>query len=177
MSGFERLNLAGIEFPLDGPVKSRVAVATSIPPKLSRENAGKRIDAEYQKLCITSLVQCGFRVISVNSRDEIAILRPAFPEVTFVETTRNASQWTGRKNPYIADLLQCLKDVPESVVGIVNSDLVFENSPAWAECLAPLALGGTVLIGQRYDTHSLFGGTFRRFWPGFDYFFFATPIA
>lgn len=155
-----------------------IAVATSIPPKLVRENAGRRVDGEYQRLCIQSWLACGFRVISVNADDEIATLAPCFPDVHFVETSRNASSWTGRKNPYISDLLSALKDAPEPVVGIVNSDLVFENSSAWRECLPSLAaLDDAIVIGQRYDATSLLTGTFRRFWPGFDYFFFAKPLA
>jgi len=154
-----------------------IAVATSIPPRLVRENAGHRIDDEYQKLCIRSLVECGFRVVSVNSDDEIETLAPRFPEVNFVKTNRNASAWTGRKNPYIADLLSALADAPEPVVGVVNSDLIFESSTVWREGLASLAvLDDTIVIGHRYDATSLLTGTFRRFWPGFDYFFFAKSF-
>jgi len=116
-------------------------------------------------------------VVSVNSDDEIETLAPRFPEVNFVKTNRNASAWTGRKNPYIADLLSALADAPEPVVGVVNSDLIFESSTVWREGLASLAvLDDTIVIGHRYDATSLLTGTFRRFWPGFDYFFFAKSF-
>jgi Flp pilus assembly protein TadD len=153
-----------------------IAVATSIPPRLTRYDEGKRVDEDYQRLCISSWIAAGFRVLSINDRDEIAALSSRYPGVEFVVTERNASAWTGRKNPYIADLLEALKDVPEPVVGIINSDLVFESTPAWERNL-PAALSGAIVIGHRYDATSLLKGALRRFWPGFDYFFFDKAMA
>src|SRR5215831_2595505 len=153
-----------------------IAVATSIPPRLTRVNEGKRIDEEYQKLCISSWVAAGFRIVSVNDRDEIPDLASRFPDVEFVLTERNASAWTGRKNPYIADLLGALEDAPEPVIGIVNSDLIFEASAAWGTNL-PSLVSGAAVIGHRYDATSLLKGALRRFWPGFDYFFFDKTTA
>jgi len=49
-------------------------VATSILPKLVRENAGRRVDDDYQRLCIQSWLACGFRVISVNADDTARLL-------------------------------------------------------------------------------------------------------
>jgi len=96
--------------------------------------------------------------------------------VQFIATDRNASAWSGRKNPYISDLLLALKDADEPVVGIINSDLIFETSAMWTERL-PSLVNDTVIAGQRYDTTSLTHGIFRRFWPGFDFFFFDRAIA
>jgi tetratricopeptide (TPR) repeat protein len=155
---------------------SAVVVATSIPPKLARWNAGVAIGEEYQRLCIRSWFECGFRVISVNESDEIDELKPRYPEVDFVATHRNASTWTGRKNPYIADLLLALNDAPEPVLGIVNSDMVFEPSQAWRSAL-PSLTQGAIVIGQRYDATSLLNGTFRRYYPGYDSFFFDKALA
>lgn len=121
-------------------------------------------------------MDAGFRILSVNDREEITALSSRYPEVLFVATDRNASAWSGRKNPYIADLLLALKDADEPVVGIINSDLVFESSAMWRERL-PSLVSDTVIAGQRYDTTSLSNGIFRRFWPGFDFFFFDRAIA
>jgi hypothetical protein len=157
-------------------VHPAIAVATSIPPRLDRQDAGQPIDRNYQRLCVRSWIDAGFRILSVNDREEIAALAPCYPEINFVSTDRNASAWTGRKNPYIADLLGVLTGAPEPVVGIINSDLIFETSLAWKERL-PSLVGDAVIIGQRYDATSLLKGTFRRFWPGFDYFFFDKSTA
>jgi tetratricopeptide (TPR) repeat protein len=153
-----------------------IAVATSIPPVLSRRNAGRAIDSEYQKLCLRSWLDCGFRVVSVNHLDEIAGLASIYPEVSFVATNRDASAVSGRRTPYIADLLCALIDTPEPVVGIINSDLVFEPSAAWREEMLR-AVGGAVVTGQRHDATSLLEGTFRKYYWGFDFFFFDIKAA
>src|SRR5262245_47268253 len=89
------------------------------------------MDSEYQALCIRSLLACGFRVLSVNHAGEIPALAARYPEVAFIETTRDASVISGRRTPYIADLLHAVSTAAEPVAGIVNSDIVFEPSEAW----------------------------------------------
>jgi tetratricopeptide (TPR) repeat protein len=153
-----------------------VAVATSIPPVLSRRNAGRAIDAAYQKLCARSWLASGFRVLSVNHVDEIPALAGLYPEVSFIATERDTSAISGRRTPYIADLLRALVDAPEPVVGIINSDLVFEPSVAWIEAL-PRMVGDAVVTGQRRDVTSLIEGTFRKYYWGFDFFFFDINAA
>jgi len=158
------------------PNYGEIAVATSIPPELARQDAGHSLDDEYQRLCIQSWIDCGFRVLSVNDRDEIPDVAARYPAVNFVAADRNASAWSGRKTPYIADLLLALKDVPEPVLGIINSDLVFEPSSAWRMGL-PALVGEALVVGQRYDTTSLLHGTFRRLYAGLDGFFFDKSFA
>jgi tetratricopeptide (TPR) repeat protein len=152
-----------------------IAVATSIMPTLSRRNAGCVVDSGYQKLCIRSWLDCGFRVISVNPPDEIPDLALSYPEVTFV-ATESTSGSAGRRLPYIADLLRALIEAPEPVVGIVNSDIVFEPSAAWRTWL-PGTVGAALVTGQRHDATSLFDGTLRKYYWGFDFFFFDNKAA
>jgi tetratricopeptide (TPR) repeat protein len=153
-----------------------IAVATSIPPSLPRRNADRAIDGAYQKLCVRSWLDCGFRVLSVNHPDEIPDLATAYPEVSFIATHRDASAVSGRRTPYIADLLSALLEAPEVVTGIINSDLVFEPSAVWQTWL-PSAVGGAVVTGQRHDATSLLDGTFRKYYWGFDFFFFDIKAA
>jgi tetratricopeptide (TPR) repeat protein len=153
-----------------------IAVVTSIPPVLSRRNAGRAIDAEYQRLCISSWLACDFRVLSVNHASEIPALTALYPEVTFTATERDASAISGRRTPYIADLLRAVIEAPEPVVGIINSDLVFEPSAAWNEELRRL-VRDAVVTGQRHDATSLLEGTFRKYYWGFDFFFFDIKAA
>jgi tetratricopeptide (TPR) repeat protein len=153
-----------------------IAVATSIPPRLLRQDAGRSIDDGYQQLCIRSWIDSGFRILSVNDRDEIPDLAGRYPEVEFVATDRNASAWSGRKNPYIADLLLALQNAPEPVLGIINADLLFEPSPEWQMRL-PSLVGQAIVVAHRYDTDSLLGGAFRRYYDGFDCFFFDRALA
>ena len=153
----------------------QVAVATSIPPGLLRRNAGQSIDNAYQRLCLNSWLECGFRIVSVNHPDEIPDLAQAYPEVTFVPARSDAIAVSGRRTPYIADLLDTLIEAPEGVTGIINSDLVFEPSPSWRTWL-PSAVGDAVVTGQRHDATSLLDGTFRKYYWGFDFFFFDRKI-
>ena len=153
-----------------------IIIATSIPPNLSRRNAGRAMDADYQKLCLRSWLECGFRVLSVNHPDEIPALARSYPEVSFVAIDRDARAVSGRPTPYIADLLRALLEAPEPIAGIINSDIVFEPTPAWRSHL-PRALDSAVIAGQRYDATSLLDGTFRQYYWGFDYFFFQRNAA
>jgi len=151
-----------------------IAVATSIPPALVRQDAGCAAQ-DYQALCIQSWIGNGFRVLSVNHADEVAALAQRYPEVTFVPTARDAREWTGRKNPYIADLLAALKEASEPVLGLINSDLLFEPSAAWTENL-PSRVTMSMVVAHRYNTHSLKQGALRRF-QGLDCFFFDKSTA
>ena len=159
-----------------GVAGSVIAVATSIPPKLARRNAGRAVGDEYQNLCIRSWIDNGFRVLSVNDPEEIPDLSSRFPAVDFVPAVRNASAWTGRKNPYIADILSALMDAPEPVVGIINADLIFERSDIWKQQL-PSLVHDSIVIGNRYDADSLLGGAFRHYPGGIDIFFFDRTLA
>jgi hypothetical protein len=152
-----------------------IAVATSIPPKIARKEFGVPINYDYQRLCIQSWIDCGFRVLSVNHPEEIPNLAAKYPGVTFIPTTRTASAWTGRKNPFIADLLLALMDAPEPALGIINSDLLFEPSAVWVEKL-PNAVTESMVVMHRYDTSSLLEGVLRPFY-GFDCFFFDKATA
>jgi tetratricopeptide (TPR) repeat protein len=153
-----------------------IVVATSIPPSLSRRNAGRAIDADYQRLCVRSWLDCGFRVVSINHPDEIADLAASYPDLSFVPTERDASAIAGRRTPYIADLLRALIETQGAALGIINSDLVFEPSTAWRTWL-PGAVHDAVVMGQRHDANSLLTGSFRKYYWGFDFFFFDVKAA
>jgi tetratricopeptide (TPR) repeat protein len=151
-----------------------IAVATSIAPTMARRDAGRALP-EYQSLCIQSWIENGFRIVSVNDPDEIRELSALYPDVEFVAVRRNASEWTGRKNPYIADLLAALLEANEPVLGIINSDLLFEPSAAWSERL-PSLVSSSMVVAHRYNVGSLSGGLLRQYY-GLDCFFFDKTTA
>ncbi len=148
-----------------------IVIVTSIPPAISRRDNGRPVGEAYQRRCIQSWAENGFRILSVNDKSEIADLAARYPQVEFVTTDRNAGALSGRKNPYIADLLSALMNAPERVTGIVNSDILFEPCAAWREQL-PNLVRNAVVTGQRRDTASLQNGVFGKYFYGFDYFFF-----
>jgi tetratricopeptide (TPR) repeat protein len=61
-------------------------------------------------------------------------------------------------------------------LGIINADLVFEPSPAWATSL-PEAIGPSMLAAHRYDTSSLFDGALSKYYVGLDCLFFDSKTA
>jgi len=153
----------------------QIVVATSFPPQLVRSNVGRPFE-DYDRLCLRSWLECGFRVLAVNDADEIPPLKARYPHVEFVAAPRNAKPVWGRGTPYIADILALLAQQPEPVLGIINSDLLFEPVLAWQQ-LRGLVPKKTLVTGQRYDVRSLAGGALHVYVPGFDYFFFDHAAA
>jgi hypothetical protein len=162
-----------------------IAVATSIPPVLRRQQGGHDIGLAYQASCVRSWVAAGFKILSVNAPDEIEQLAPRYPEVEFVAAKRDVSAISGRKMPLIEDLLVALSHQAQPILGIINADLCLETGSNWAGAIAP-AIMATLLVGHRVDVPS---------WPeaagagtvsgapyqfGYDLFFFekrALPAA
>jgi tetratricopeptide (TPR) repeat protein len=153
----------------------RIVVATSFPPQLVRTNAGHRME-DYDRLCVQSWVACGFKIIALNAPDEIPALASRYPEVAFIPTERNANTLFGRRTPFIADILAALARESAAVLGIINSDVLFEPTPAW-QGMDQLVAQKSVVTGQRCDTKWLAGGVLHRYLPGFDYFFFEKAAA
>jgi tetratricopeptide (TPR) repeat protein len=151
--------------------KPDIAIATSIPPGLSRLDRGRAAGADYQKLCVQSWRDCGFRVLSLNAPDEIPALAAAHPQVTFVPAGRVSE----RKTPFIADMLAALIAAPERGLGIVNADILFEPASAWNEI--PQLVSRAVIAIQRHDTTALQDGALRRYYWGYDCFFFGRETA
>jgi hypothetical protein len=153
--------------------KAQIVVATSFPPQLVRSDIGRRME-DYDRLCLRSWLECGFRILAVNDADEIPPLKARYPYVEFVAAPRNAKPVWGRGTPYIADILALLAQQSEPVLGIINSDLLFEPVLAWQQ-LRGLVPKKTLVTGQRYDVRSLAGGALHVYVPGFDYFFSTGP--
>ncbi|MEA2756418.1 MAG: hypothetical protein QOJ54_2707 [Aliidongia sp.] len=127
-----------------------IALVTSIPPRMTREQQGRNIGEQYQADCVASWITAGFKVLSVNVRAEIPLLARRFPAVEFVPVDRDAAAVAGRPTPLIDDLLQVLAQQPQDIVGIINADLCMETGKDW---MAPIktSVASTVLIGHRLD--------------------------
>ena len=130
-----------------------IALVTSIPPRVWREQDGRNIGEQYQMDCVNSWHAAGFKVLSVNPRDEIPLLSARYPLVEFVPTDRDSGPIAGRKTPLIDDLLLTLAAQPQAIVGIINADLCMEVGKDWMEPIKQ-AVASTVLIGHRLDVFS-----------------------
>jgi hypothetical protein len=134
-------------------VEPEIAIVTSIPPRVTREQAGRNIGAQYQLDCVASWVAAGFKILSVNLPAEIELLAPRFPEIEFVPAERDAGAIAGRPTPMIEDLLLALERQPQSIVGIVNADVCMETGKSWMAAIRD-EIDSTILIGHRLDLDS-----------------------
>jgi len=146
---------------------TRIAIATSIPPRLVRHVNGREVGKEYQDRCVESWLMAGFRILSANFADEIPLLAQRYPQVHFLSIERPKSGW---KAPAIDDLLRALAAQEEDIVGIINADILLGSS----DWLNPIesAVHGAIVAGRRVDIDSLDLQIHEAYPFGFDFFFF-----
>lgn len=94
-------------------MEKKIVLVTSIAPK----------NIENQRTAMKSWIANGFKLISCNVREEIEIIKDEFPDIEFVEVTRDARKIAGKPCPYLYDMLQILKKHAGTICGIVNSDI------------------------------------------------------
>ena len=138
-----------------------ILVATSIAPN--------RI--EIQRSAINTWVKAGFIVVSLNTKEEVDILKPYFPDIQFHVVTRSAKVKYGKPYIYIYDILSYLKSTDYKVVGIINSDIYFKDvREGLVNIIYEQALDSLV-YGHRMDVSNIndSNGTLCY---GVDYFFF-----
>jgi hypothetical protein len=135
-----------------------IVVATSIPPKIVRHDDGREVGQDYQRRCIASWMDAGFRVLSLNAPDEIADLALRHPAVRFIATERDARKVSGRKLPLIIDMLAALARQPEPVKGIINADIWLEPGKNWRAAIGA-GVHDAIVVAHRIDVGSLSGGT------------------
>ncbi len=142
-------------------------IATSIAPF--------NIDTQYA--ATLSWSNAGFRVISVNSTEELNILKKHFPHVDFLETPRHAKMSFGKPYVYFDDILQALNQEEYTTVGIVNSDIHLLNIDENIHEFFEKETDGSLVYGSRIDVESIQalreGKPYR---VGFDFFFFRRHL-
>lgn len=145
---------------------------TSLAPKLNRlQLSGKEIGFSYQKYCIESWMNNGFKVYSLNTADEIEILKHIYLDVHFVEAPRDGTAVVGRPLVHIADMVTALKDRGYKQCGIVNSDVYMNDAPSFLPFLRK-EISNSCVFGHRIDVKELGeirGGAYTL---GYDFFFF-----
>jgi len=147
------------------PKNPPVTIATSIAP-----NA----DIQNQQQAIQSWLTQGFKIISINTSEEIAQLNSYFPNIEFVAAKRDARAKYGKPYIYFDDLLECLKDAGSATGGIVNSDIHLLQ-PGLHDFIAKEACNSFV-FGARMDVQSLDALETASRYQGFDYFFFDKTV-
>lgn len=154
-----------------------ITIATSIPPQMVRIQNGEDIGRRYQDDCVASWLGSGFRVISINTPQEISALASRYPDVEFVPAERDAEAVLRRKAPLISELLRALSSQARQIVGIINADICLEAGRDWRGTIEK-QVSSSLLIAKRVDIEgwpersgeAIIAGT--RNPDGFDLFFF-----
>lgn len=144
-----------------------ITIGTSLMPK--------RID--NQRAAIKSWQRLGFDVVSVNTASEIEQLQGQFPDIRFQEARRSTIDLSGRPLIPIAEILEALEQSGSDLVGIVNSDIVFEETTAFVDSIRR-EIGGSLVLGNRIDRDLSGSVDGRTYLGGYDFFFLeAADIA
>ncbi|MBP2655276.1 MAG: glycosyl transferase group 1 [Firmicutes bacterium] len=150
--------------PSPKPAHPPVAIVTS----LSLDNITN------EQLAIKSWQQAGFKVIAMNTADDIARLSPLFPDIEFIPASRDASARYGKPYIYFRDLVDCCVNLPSAISGIAKADIILPPE------LMPFVAQegqGSIIFGSRLDTDSADLATGDEHSGGFDYIFFDKSVA
>ncbi|MEN6565060.1 MAG: glycosyltransferase [Veillonellales bacterium] len=150
------------------PVPQTAVAAIPLVTTLSPDNIAN------QQIAIKSWQQAGFRVIALNSREDIAALRPHFPNVDFVTAFRDARERYGQRYIYFRDLLHCCQKQSADIGGIIKSDLILRNNQLAA--LLQKEAAGSIIFGSRYDISAPDSTESTVHSGAFDYLFFDKHV-
>lgn len=144
---------------------SEITIATSIVPR----------NFELQRTAINSWLNLGFKVISINSAEEAAIVSQHCPNIPVIIADRTAHPATGKPYVYFDDVRKSLVDLQSDICGIVNSDIFLSADAGFVDFISEVAEDG-LLFGSRIDIDSMTNLDGEKFVYGFDFFFFSKKV-
>lgn len=147
------------------PIGEVITIATSLAPSKDLHN---------QCMAINSWLKLGFKVISMNSAEEIAVLQPFFSDIEFVQAHRDGRHKFTKPYIYFDDCLAYFAKCESKICGIVNSDIYLLKEEFYA--LLTKEAVHSFVYGCRIDVQSLEDLNGEFFELGFDYFFFDKQI-
>ncbi|HEX42765.1 MAG TPA: glycosyltransferase [Phycisphaerales bacterium] len=151
--------------PVSVAARPAVTIVTSIAPS--------RIGA--QENAVRSWLDLGFRVISVNCREEVDRLAPAFPRVEFMAAPRDARDLYGKPLVYLDDVLGVLAVNAGDLCGIVNADIHLSGDRGLLDFIEHQA-SQSLFYGSRLDVDALGDEDGTIYNCGFDFFFFDKSL-
>ncbi|TXN44750.1 hypothetical protein [Methylobacterium sp. WL7] len=145
--------LNGFESKLERPASfiahvnpfSGVSLVTSLMP----------VRHEIQRSAVNSWHAYGAHVLSINSDDEIALLRDIYPDVTFISAPRDARREYGKPYVYMSDMISALRHSGQEIVGIINSDIVLSSTNLSFMREIKEAARYCIVYGHRFDVDSI----------------------
>ena len=151
---------------VESPVH-KVTLYTSVPLQLIRETKSEDYGVSYQKECINSWREAGFKIVSLNPDCEIdALLRKGY-DIEFI------SNGDSRNRTKIGTFLSTILNSGESIAGIINADC-FLMSPGMAISNILKAADGSIILLERLDIDPKTMRATGTYSLGFDAFFFDT---
>lgn len=146
-------------------IMSDITIATSIVPR----------NLELQRAAVNTWLELGFRVISINSAAEAAIVAQNFPDITLKIIDRTAESVTGKPYVYFDDVCKALAESGANICGIINSDIFLKADSEFADFAKDAAKTG-LLFGSRIDVDSLENIDGEKYIYGLDFFFFDKKL-
>ena len=143
------------------PPMPETAVCTSLPP----------VNTDMSRKAVTSWIERGFIVYSVNTAEEKARLEPLFPDVRFYVCETTAKAKFGKDFQYLNTVMDCLYAAGTPVCGIINADIILRGAPEDWAVITHAGLDHCA-YGSRVNMNSLDDGHGWIHEPGFDIFFF-----
>ncbi|MEH2470435.1 hypothetical protein V1281_000320 [Nitrobacteraceae bacterium AZCC 2161] len=148
--------------------KKNLTVFTSLPPTTKRVVNGEDFGISYQRACISSWIDAGFDVVSLNPAHEIELLKEFNFPVSFIESSE--------RRPTIAELLKAANNAATDAVGFINADCYLLNYSEFVDAIVASAKEGLVMV-ERVNINPETLLPSGRTCLGFDAFFFAKSDA
>ena len=124
-----------------------LALATSIPPRLARPGpGGEDAGPAWRAACMTSWMQPGWRVLSVNPVEELALLGDL--PVETLPAKPGVADAFGRPGTWVSDALARAAETGAPVVGLVNADIRLDLHPAQRAALLDRARAGIIACNR-----------------------------
>lgn len=107
----------------------------------------KNFDSQLR--AIESWRSHGYRVVSLNSNEEIEKLQLGFKEVDFIETARTNEVLFGKPYVIISAIIDHLKTRPEEHFLILNSDIIVNDEMGFTPTIRDISEKGIVIMNRR----------------------------
>lgn len=129
---------------------------------------------EQQQRAVSSWLELGFKVISLNIREETDRVKNLFTDVTFVVIDRSREADIGCRI-YLQEVFSEISSLPGNVFGIVNSDIIISARCDFTDFIESQS-DNAVIFGSRIDLLTSSTETSSEYPYGYDYFFFNRII-
>lgn len=127
------------------------------------------VNQAHQKNCVQTWINAGYKPVSLNHPDEIAVLQPQFPGVEFVPTHRTHKVLLKKHYVLISAMIDYAKERGEDYNLLINSDIEIYDMGSTTDKLKTMSEEG-VIVMHRND-YKEDPNKFNEYSAGLDGFF------